>query len=223
MDSLIRIEPTARHRGTVIFLHGLGQSNVTWAHVVMEALAKDFPSLLWLLPQSPQNPVTLNQGERRPSWFDIANLPPHDDEYDKTGITQSVSIIENIILEQVYAGIDSRKIVLVGFSQGAALSLIVALTTLHELGGVVGLSGWIPPGVREQMIHTEQNLPILWCHGDADDEIPLSNGENAIQFIRSKLHITEPRLRFKKYAGLGHTINDQELNDLIPWLREIMA
>ena len=49
----------------------------------------------------------------------------------------------------MHAGIDSRNIVLIGFSQGAALSLMVGLTTLHELGGVVSLSGWIPCRMRD--------------------------------------------------------------------------
>lgn len=36
------------------------------------------------------------------------------------------------------------KVALVGFSQGAALSMVLALTSLHDLGGVASLSGWIP-------------------------------------------------------------------------------
>ncbi|KIK96504.1 hypothetical protein PAXRUDRAFT_32333 [Paxillus rubicundulus Ve08.2h10] len=167
MGTLIQA-PTAPHTGTVIFLHGLGQSNETWAHGAVKALAKELPHILWLLPQSPQNPVALNQGERRPSWFDIA------------------------------------------------------LTTLHKLGGVASLSGSIPIAVREQMVHAAQVLPILWCHGDTDNKIPLSLGKDAVQFIRSKLRIKEPRLQFNEYADLGHTVNDEELDDLVAWLRGVL-
>lgn len=46
-------------------------------------------------------------------------------------------------------GIHPRKIFLVGFSQGAALSLMVGLTTLHDLGGIGSLSGWIPHRIRD--------------------------------------------------------------------------
>lgn len=92
--------------------------------------------------------MSYNQGERRPSWFNIRRLPPGPEEFDEAAISQSVAAIENIILGQVHAGIDSRRIILVGFSQGAALSMMVSLTTLHELGGVVSLSGWIPARVR---------------------------------------------------------------------------
>jgi len=55
----------------------------------------------------------------------------------------------DIIDTQVHSGIDHSRIVLVGFSQGAALSLMVGLKALPELGGLVSLSGWIPPRVRD--------------------------------------------------------------------------
>jgi predicted esterase len=140
----------------------------------------------------------------------------------------------------VHSGIDSRKIVLVGFSQGAALSLMVGLTTLHELGGVASLSGWIPCRIREvshnskfwyhnadmaskQIIHTGLYLPILWCHGTNDMEIPVSMGEDAISFLHNILDIPEECLTYKRYEGLGHMINDAELDDLTSWLIQTLA
>lgn len=86
---------------------------------------------------------------RRPSWFNIATLPPDDAEFDEAAITESIGVIENLILSQIHRGVDSHRIILIGFSQGAALSLMVALSTLHDLGGVVSLSGWIPPRARD--------------------------------------------------------------------------
>jgi lysophospholipase-2 len=186
--------------------------------------------------------VSLNQGQLRPSWFNISRLPPGHDEFDEIALTESVTLIENLILSQVHSGIDSRKIVLVGFSQGAALSMIVSLTTLHELGGVASLSGWIPHRARDvsydltlmyqslrfvqfvkQIIHAAPNLPILWCHGNADAEIPISYAEDAISFLYYALHVPYSKLRFRKYDGLKHAINDVELDDLASWLERILA
>jgi lysophospholipase II len=148
---------------------GLGQTNLTWKMVVAEALAPELPNVQWILPHAyvtlqtleniglicprPSRSVSLNQGRRRPSWFDIARLPPGPNEFDEHGLLESVALIENLILSQVHAGIDSRRIVLVGFSQGAALSMTVALTTLYFLGGVVSLSGWIPPPARHVSVY----------------------------------------------------------------------
>jgi lysophospholipase II len=141
----------------------------------------------------------------------------------------------------VHSGIDSRNIVLVGFSQGAALSLMVGLTTLHELGGIVSLSGWIPFRIRDvsqestlsyhnnadivpkQMIHTGLYLPILWCHGMNDNEIPHHYGEDAIFFMQHTLDIPEQHLTYKRYEGMAHAINDAELNDLALWLIQTLG
>jgi predicted esterase len=106
-----------------------------------------------LIYPRPNRSVAWNQGHRRPSWFDIARLPPESNEFDEPGLSESVALIENLILSQVHAGIDSRRIILAGFSQGAALSMTVALTTLYFLGGVVSLSGWIPPPARHVSVH----------------------------------------------------------------------
>jgi lysophospholipase-2 len=84
----------------------------------------------------------------RPSWFDIWQLPPRPEEYDERGITESISAIEDLILSQIHLGVDPRRIFLMGFSQGAALALMVSLTTLNELGGVISLSGWLPHAYR---------------------------------------------------------------------------
>jgi hypothetical protein len=107
-------------------------------------------------------PVTLNQDQRRPSWFNISRLPPNLEEYDENGVASSVRSIENIILSQVYSGIDPGRIVLVGFSQGAALGMMVALTTLHELGGVASLSGWIPRHSRDVSQKSMHRKFIPW-------------------------------------------------------------
>ena len=80
-------------------------------------------------------------------------------------MASSISHVEGWIQAEVHRGADPRRIILMGFSQGAALGLLVALTTLHELGGVVSLAGWIPHKGREvssrQMIPTRRTLRQL--------------------------------------------------------------
>lgn len=96
----------------------------------------------------PERPVSVHQGQHIPCWFDTVSLPPSPDEFDEAGISESVATIDNLIQSQVQAGIDSQHIVLLGFSQGAALSMMVALTRCYRLGGAISLSGWIPPRAR---------------------------------------------------------------------------
>ena len=88
-------------------------------------------------------------GEPRSSWFNVWHFPPYINERDESGAANSIASIEQLILSEIRNGIDQKRIILVGFSQGAALCLMTALTTLHELGGVASLSGWIPHWIRE--------------------------------------------------------------------------
>jgi lysophospholipase-2 len=108
-----------------------------------------------------ERPVTFHQGQLIPCWFDTVSLPPSPAEFDEAGISESVSVIDSLIQSQIQAGIDSRRIVLMGFSQGAVLSMIVALTKQYSLGGVVSLSGWIPPRARLVRILCPKHLTAL--------------------------------------------------------------
>jgi len=190
--------------------------------LVAEALAPALPNVQWILPQSPERPVTYHEGQYSPSWFDIARLPPDPNEFDEPVIMESIGLIEGLISSQVQAGRDPRKILLVGFSQGAALSMMVALSTSHNLGGVVSLSGWVPPRARP-MLHARPSLPILWCHGTTDKEIPLSFARDGEEFLRNSLGFSGPRLQLRVYDGLEHTTNTTELEDVVSWLRDIVG
>ena len=103
----------------------------------------------------------MNNGLTRPAWFNIRELPPCRTDFDENGIVASISAIESIIQAKIHQGTDSRNIVLAGFSQGATLALMVALTTLHDLGGVASLSGWIPQLIREVGYYAYRNLNLL--------------------------------------------------------------
>lgn len=177
------------------FEQGLGQYNVTWANLVLQALTPYLPHVLWILPQAwvlyrlatiytqihilslrPNKPVACNHHQIRPSWFNIWQLPPQNDEYDEIGTSESIEAIENIILAQVQSGIDSRRIVLCGFSQGAALSLMVGLTTLYELGGIISLSGWIPNRMRDVSLNSDimlHNFKLIYPWKANDPHWPI--------------------------------------------------
>lgn len=63
---------------------------------------------------------------------------------DEEGMEESVSLIKNVILDEINSGIKSNRIILGGFSQGGAMSLLTSLTSDFDLAGIVCLSGWLP-------------------------------------------------------------------------------
>ena len=81
-----------------------------------------------------------------PAWFDLTSLenitdPRYDDE---PGLQSSMQSIDAFIQAEVDAGIPEDKIVVAGFSQGGALSILTGLSTKRKLGGIGVMSAWVP-------------------------------------------------------------------------------
>lgn len=91
----------------------------------------------------PTMPVTLNNGFKMPSWFDLKSLEARGPE-DEAGIKKASESIQSMIDAEEREGIPANRIVLGGFSQGGALALYTALTYKKPLAGVIGLSCWLP-------------------------------------------------------------------------------
>ena len=74
------------------------------------------------------------------------NPDKDEEEDDKEGIMKSVEYICGLIDTEVEAGVPVERIVVGGFSQGCAISLLVGLIGRYRgrLGRVVGLSGYLP-------------------------------------------------------------------------------
>lgn len=74
--------------------------------------------------------------------FDIRSFDFESPE-DESGMLRTVSSVNQLVSAEVDSGIDAGRIVIGGFSQGAAMSLLTGLTTERKLAGVVSLSGWV--------------------------------------------------------------------------------
>ncbi|KAK4054745.1 hypothetical protein OIV83_000669 [Microbotryomycetes sp. JL201] len=72
--------PGFEHESTIIFMHGLTQH--TYDNQLADAIAKDFPSTRWVMPQAPHRPVTTLKGDEQPAWFDMRAWP-YDIETDQ--------------------------------------------------------------------------------------------------------------------------------------------
>lgn len=62
---------------------------------------------------------------------------------DEPGIIRSCNYFHQVINQEMAKGIPSERIVIGGFSQGGAMSLMAGLTCPHKLGGIFGLSSYL--------------------------------------------------------------------------------
>lgn len=111
-------------------MHGLGDSADGFADVA-EMLSHQLPYVKFILPTAPSSPVTLNGGMVMNSWYDIVGL---DDRATETcdGLDESRDIVQNIIQEEVNAGIPHSRIVLAGFSQASNSSSFLLPFYFHR-------------------------------------------------------------------------------------------
>jgi lysophospholipase I len=76
--------------------------------------------------------------------FDVESFG-FDTAEDEKGMLETVTSLNQLITKEIEeSGIHPSRIVLGGFSQGGAMSLLTGLTTEKKLAGVVVLSGWLP-------------------------------------------------------------------------------
>lgn len=92
---------------------------------------------------------------------------------DEQGIKASEEYLNSLIQQEVDAGISADRVVLGGFSQGAAMSIYTGLLSKFKLAGIVSLSGWLllSKTFREVLNagpKLNENTPILMCQGDSD-------------------------------------------------------
>lgn len=121
------------------------------------------------------------------------------------------------------AATEAPSIALLGFSQGAAVSLQALRLAPERFGAVVALSGYASPGeLPNDEALQELRPPVFWGRGTHDDVIPPALIDHTAQWLP-----THSELSGRVYTGLTHSISEEELTDvhrfLTKWLDGVAA
>ncbi|KKK39091.1 esterase [Mesobacillus campisalis] len=134
---------------------------------------------------------------------------PHREVFDD-GIKRVAEFIDYASLNYE---IDPEQLYLMGFSQGAIVSMTLALTQ-GKIKGVVALSGYIPQFVKEEYtINTGNYLSVFISHGEYDQVLPYEWGNENVEYF-TKLGVP---VTFKSYPE-GHTVSPKNLQDFQAWI-----
>ncbi|KIJ19696.1 hypothetical protein PAXINDRAFT_127925 [Paxillus involutus ATCC 200175] len=220
------VQPLAKHTATVIFLHGIGDTGKDWLRTVNK-LKDQFPHVKWLLPNAPSRSMTANRGAVITAWFDLPSWDLQTPIQDRAGILESARTIDQHIQNEVDAGIPPGRVVVAGFSQGGAMSLVTGLTARGEngvaggkegwkLGGVAVLSGRIPieddflKMISPHLIIT----PVLMCHGTADNIIPYSQSQATAKTLTDQFSkpALESLMLSMQVPSSGHSPEEDKLD-----------
>ena len=141
------------------------------------------------------------------TWYPYSFLSPIPQ--NEPGISSGLGVIARLIDELGQAGVPPARIGLLGFSQGACLSLEFAARNARRYAGVFGLSGGLigPPGTPRTYAGSLDDTPVFLGCSDVDSHIPLERVHESADVFRRMGGKVDERI----YPRMGHTVNQDEL------------
>ena len=187
----------------LFLMHGIGSNEQNMLSLV-NGLEDSFYifSIRGHLPQPPGYAFFTIQGYGK----------PHREVFDE-GIRKLTSFIDYACGEYP---LDESQLFLLGFSQGAILSMTLGLTLGSRIKGIIALSGYIPAFVKEEyMIQPVDNLSLFISHGEMDQVLPFDWGLANNEYFSS----LGANVTFKTYKE-GHTVSLDNHRDFMNWIME---
>lgn len=199
-------------KSLVVFVHGYGADGADLLGLG-DALAPHLPDTVFMAPDAPQPCIGNPFGFQ---WFPIPWLDGSSEEAAKAGMADSVDLL-NAFLDARLAeeGLEPSALAMVGFSQGAMMSLHVAPRRAEAVAGVVAISGRL---LVPELLATQAVVkpPVLLVHGDQDPVVPFEDMGLAGQALVAA--------GFETYGhvmkGTGHGIAPDGLGVTLQFLKE---
>lgn len=213
----VEIETAASPDAAVIWLHGLGADGHDFEPVVPELRLPPALRLRFVFPHAPVRPVTLNMGMRMRAWYDIVQLGGGRE--DEAGIRDAQALAQALVERERGRGIQARRIVLAGFSQGGAIALQTGLRHEQRLAGILALSTYLPlaGALAAECSPANRDVPIFMGHGTFDDIIPIGRAQQSSRMLASLGYAPQ----WHEYP-MPHSLCGEEIADIAAWLCAIL-
>ena len=199
-------------KAAVVFLHGYGADGADLLGLA-DVLEPHLPGVAFLAPDAPE---PCQGGGFGCQWFPIPWLDGSSQAAAEAGLQAAARDLNGFLDARLAeAGLTPDRLVLVGFSQGAMLSLEVAPRRPEAVAGVVAISGRM---LRPEALAAEAVVkpPVLLIHGDQDPVVPFADMAKAGDALvaagfRTWGHVMQ---------GTGHGIAPDGLGVALQFIRE---
>ena len=209
----VEIEPNHRPAdAVVIWLHGLGADGHDFEPIVPALGLPDSLAVRFVFPHAPSIPITINGGMRMPAWYDIKAMDL-ERVVDEAQLLDSARKATDLIEREIERGIDSRRIIVAGFSQGGAVAYHAALTFEKPLAGLMALSTYLATPELTRPSDANRQLPVQIFHGNADPMVALELGERATAQLR-EMGLSPARQTY----SMGHEVCMEEIRDIAAFI-----
>ncbi len=184
----------------VVFLHGYG-SNGDDLIALAPHFARALPGAMFVSPNAPE-PVPFFPGGRQ--WFAI---PEISEKLMGVGAEQAAPTL-NAFLDEELARLDltDDRLAVVGFSQGAMMTLYAGLRRSPGPAALVGFSG-IAVGADRLPLEIQSRPPTLLVHGDSDPTVP----SHFLSWSAERLEAVNVPVFAHMCDGVGHGISPDGL------------
>lgn len=186
-------KPLGESDRVMIMVHGRGAGPQNILDLVP---ALGHPEFSYLAPGAANN-----------TWYPYSFIS--DTAKNEPGLSSALNVLHDLVEDLVARGIHKRRLMLLGFSQGACLSAEFAARHADRFGGLIIFSGGLigPPGTAWNCPGSLAGTPVFLGCSDVDAHIPASRvDESAVVFERMGADVTK-----RLYPGMGHLVNDDEI------------
>jgi phospholipase/carboxylesterase len=192
----------------LLLLHGIGSNEAD-----LFSLATQFDERFLVVSAR----APLEMGASAYGWFDI-RFTPEGIVADQSQLKTSLKSLSKFIDELIDAyGVDERCVYLAGFSQGAVMSMALALTRPGKIAGVVAMSGSFPAQLLAPHIDRQalSGIHVLITHGRNDAVLPVERSRATFDHLKALM----VDVTYHEYP-IGHEVSEELLRDVSSWLNE---
>jgi phospholipase/carboxylesterase len=184
--------PLADARAAVILVHGRGG---TAENILSLAAELQHPDVAYVAPQASGY-----------SWYPESFLVPI--ERNQPFLDSALELLRTL-LDRVLDVVPSERVVLLGFSQGACLTVEFAARDARRYGGVIAFTGGLigPDVERKRYSGSFDGTPVFLGSSDPDPHVPAVR----VAQTRDVLASLGAEVTMRLYPNMGHTINVDEL------------
>ncbi|MEH6470721.1 MAG: carboxylesterase [Halopseudomonas sp.] len=208
----IEIDPAQPATAAIIWLHGLGADGHDFAPIVPELRLPEQLAVRFIFPHAPSIPVTINNGMVMPAWYDILEMDI-DRKVDEVQLRSSAAAVKLLIDREIERGIDSRRILIAGFSQGGAVNYQAALSYDKPLGGLLALSTYFATADSIEPHPANRQLPIQIYHGSLDPVVPETLGRSSFDTLTAMGYQPD----YQTYS-MEHAVCPAQISHIGQWI-----
>jgi predicted esterase len=185
--------PLSRARLVTILLHGRGATAQDILPLAKEFTARD---VAYLAPQAAGN-----------TWYPYSFLMPI--EQNEPALSSALRMIENLLASLRAQNFPPERVALMGFSQGACLSLEFAARHAQRYAAIAAFSGGLigPPGTARSYSGSFAGMPLFIGCSDVDPHIPLQRVQESADVFAHMEAVVDKRI----YPRMEHTITGDEI------------